>query len=70
MLPDDFVERYINKGKKSKLFGVDIEELNRDELLAAIGFAGEEINRLRKETSESLSFLSGMIGIRHGRSRS
>jgi dissimilatory sulfite reductase (desulfoviridin) alpha/beta subunit len=42
MLPKNFVERHLLKAKGATIFGVPLEELTRDELLA-VAVAGWEI---------------------------
>lgn len=39
-------------------FGVPVEELTRDELIALIGFIGCEMTRLRSENLKNIQFFS------------
>ena len=57
VIPKDFVDEYLKKAKGSTFFGVPIENLSRDELIACLAVAGEEITSKREQSSRERDFM-------------
>jgi hypothetical protein len=53
-IPKEFTERYLSQAAGSRLFGVPLQELTRDEAVAAIVWLGEDLRRARDEHQSSL----------------
>lgn len=58
-LPKDFVDRNLKEAKGSLFYGVPIEDLTRDELIACCVAGWRGLHKQREEHSKQLDFLSG-----------
>lgn len=58
MIPESFVERY--SGKVVTMFGVPVEELSRDELIASLHMMLEERDAALAENRRRLDFMLSM----------
>ena len=65
MIPRKFVESNLKKAEGCRFFGVPIEDLSRDELIACAvaGWEGQE--EQRKQHRHSLDFIRTLKGIEH-----
>ena len=64
MLPKNFVDDYKSHGADSSMYGVKIETLSRDELLATIGFLSKELERSRSTHKEDFEFIESLACVR------
>lgn len=55
-LPEHFVTQHLNDGMTMMMFGVPVEELSRDELIASLSFAMKQVTEARESHSRSLRF--------------
>lgn len=56
-LPDGFVSEYLLQVKGARIFDVPVEALERDQLLAVVGFAFSQVAQLRGKHSNDLDVL-------------
>ena len=50
---DDFVARYAPEGRNMRMWAMSIEDFDRDQLLAVIGYLSEEVRRWQKKTQDA-----------------
>jgi hypothetical protein len=63
-LPDGFVEKYLAKAKRCTMFGVPIEELSREELIAACLCGWEMHSKALEEHDRQEKFLQDTEKVR------
>jgi hypothetical protein len=59
-IPKSFVERNLEKAKGSQFFGVPIDEMTRDELIACCVAGWQGQDEQRKEHARRLDFLGSL----------
>lgn len=52
-LPENFMTKYLEKAKESTIFGEKLDDLTRDELIAAAAAGWYQYERLLKDRSRS-----------------
>ena len=58
-IPRSFTEKYLKKSKDCRFFGVPIEELTRDELIACAVAGWEKESEARAEGLRMVDFMRG-----------
>ena len=57
MLPQKFVNRYLEKAEGARVFGYPLKELSREELIAMVCFYYEQEQNAIKESKRQRDFL-------------
>lgn len=65
-IPRNFVESNLEKAKGALFFGVPIEEMTRDELIACCFAGWQGLSDQREEHARQLAFLSGISKVKRG----
>ncbi len=56
MLPQKFIDKYKPKIKESKMFGIPIEKLSKEELLLSLAYMGEIYTKSLERNTRNLKF--------------
>jgi len=59
-LPEDFVKRNLEKAQGSMMFGVPIEDLSKDELIACVVAGWSAERQAREDSARQIGFMASL----------
>ena len=59
-LPEDFVKKNLEKAQGSMMFGVPIEDLSKDELIACVVAGWSAERQAREDSARQIGFMASL----------